>query len=84
MISSSLIVTYTSRRGNAKPFYNTTPTCAERGIETIGASKDDKGREFTVYWEFIPSHGNFGEKGLNGTKAKKVNIKAPSPTYPLT
>jgi hypothetical protein len=29
----------------------------------------------------------FGKKGLNGTKPKKVNIKAPSPTlpaYPLT
>jgi hypothetical protein len=36
----------------------------------------------TVYREFIPSHGNFWEKGLDGTKAKKVNIKTPSPTLP--
>ena len=37
----------------------------------------------------IPLTGNlflhvvrFGKKGLDGTKAKKVNIKAPSPTLP--
>ena len=34
----------------------------------------------SVYREFILSRSNFGEKGLNGTKAKKVNIKAP-PSY---
>ena len=40
-----------------------------------------KGREFSIYEEFIASHGKFGEKGLNGTKAKKVNIKVPLLPY---
>jgi hypothetical protein len=51
--------------------------------ETVGAGKDDKGREFTIYWEFIYSFTQiFLGKGLDRTKAKKVKIRDPSPTLP--
>ena len=43
----------------------------------VGAGKDDKGRELTIYWEFIPSHCTFWEKGLDRTKANKVKVKEP-------
>ena len=31
--------------------------------------------------ELIPSLSNVGEKGLNGTKAKKGNVKSPPLSY---
>jgi hypothetical protein len=51
---------------------------------TVGAGKDDKGIELTIYWEFMYSFKQYiWGKGAGWNQSKESKkVKAPS-TYPL-